>query len=720
MIQVLADVIKARVAQHENQDEVLDYFVLLHLHDLVQLFVSMLHHQLCLVVRKTRDPKLSQTRQRLDGSTADPNLKLNSGATFELLAVVEKAISAVHDSMVKIAREVELVRLGGNENSFSTSSIDGTAVPLFARLVADFDQKVEGVSDGLQKSLFTAALLLVRHLSKISHQNHAMDGDSEMEIVGPPKPLLQVKLIAHCMKAITLCDHRPKPTATTQALFQLSWCLFQEVLDSFGSVDAPKPKLRMASAVQLNPFLKELEHDQEGIGALFHLLVQRFRSPAYSKEATIRQEEACQVLRGLAAVAWNPDNAALCQRVMLTNNCSSRLRLLSLLGSQLLPLLQAQMEREESTSHMRGYVSVSNVTTEGQAEDKSLERSVAHRMWCLVLDFVSGLLRLREERDMESEADVWDFMSQAEPLMLAAVQPSSYQRLTRAVVAEHQALLRLLSALSGSASRRKHWRQAFPSNAVVLMEQSRQLLRRACVLLGSCSTEISRLRKERSQKGKSPNNKSVVGLSLIPKSPRSPRSPSAFTYAHQTLLHDHLQAVRNVEKRNLTEFHCGMEIELVEVVRLASILLTKWTSSLTDRDAILVVDGVRYVDEERLVPLLAFIPPSEARSMNSDPGLGHLSLAMDFMLDQLLAEEDSQPKHAKPFAVLRNAIDTCALLFLKTYLLHAELYELVKRDREELHHFFRQFNARLSGDNSGATVGVDAELLEQISKIVAG
>ncbi|GMF17535.1 unnamed protein product [Phytophthora lilii] len=734
MIQVLADVIKTRVMQHENQDEVLDYFVLLHLQNLVQLLVSMLHHQLCLVVRKTRDPKLSQTRQRLEGSNAD--LKLNAGATLELLAIIDKTTSAVRESIERIAREVELARLNGNDrsNTMSSSSSAMAAVPLIACLVANFEQKVETVTDGLHTSLFTAALLLVRHLSKINNQTVVVDGDTEMETSTPPRPLLQVKLIAHCMNAIRLCDNRPQPTTSTQALFQLSWCLFQEVLDSFSSVDAPfttKPKLRMSNAVQLNPFVKEffLEHDQQGIGALFHLLVQRFRPSSYSKEVAARQEEACQVLRGLVAVVWNPDNAELCQRVMLTDGktlrSSSRLRLLSMLATQLLPLLHAQMEREAATTKLRGYMVA---TSDDANEDKDFNRSRAHRMWCLVLDFVGGLLRLQTEATgIESDdADVWDFVSHAESLLLVAVQPTTCQRLTRAVVAEHQALLRFIGALSETTSRRKRWRQAFPANSVVLMEQSRQLLRRACVLLGSSLTEISRLRKEKVQKqksSKSASSKSVAGvgasLSLIPKSPRSPRSPSSFTYAHQTLLHDHLQAVREAEKRHLTEFHHDMEAELVEVVRLASSLLIKWTGSLTDRDAILVVNGVRYVDEEQLVPLLGFVPPSEARSMNSNPGLGHLTLAMDFMLDQLvLDDDDSQGEQtAKSKGVLTNAIDTCALLFLKTYLLYTEQYELVKRDRDELGHFFRQFNARLSGDKSGASVAVDAQLAQHIGKV---
>ncbi|ETM36618.1 hypothetical protein, variant [Phytophthora nicotianae] len=713
MVQVLADVIKIRVSQHENQDETLDYFVLVHLHDLIKLLVSMLHHQLCLVVRKTRDPKLSQTRHRLEGSN-DSNVKFDAATTYELLTVIEKTASAVHDSMTQIARELDLVRQGSNSNS-TLGSRELTSLPLLTRLVTDFEKKVEAVTDGLYTSLFTAALLLVRHLSKVNGHPSLHDGDADMESMSLPKPLLQVKLITHCMNVISLCDGRPTPTKPTQALFQLSWCLFQEVLDSFSSVDSSKPKLRMATAVQLNPFVKELEHDQHGIGALFHLLVQRFRPSSYSKEVAARQEEACQVLRGLTAVVWNPANIELCQRVMLKNN-SSRFRLLSLLATELLPLLQTQMEREETCSKLRGYVA----SLSDDMEERSVDRSVAHRMWCLVLDFVAGLLRMSSSVD---DADVWEFMSHAEALLLAAVQPSTCQRLTRAVVTEHQAVLRLLSALSGTASRRQRWRQAFPSNVVVLMEQSRQLLRRACVLLGSSSAEMTRLRKEKSQKQKvkSPT-KAIVGFgaSLTPKSPRSPRSPSAFTFAHQTLLHDQLQAVRETEKRKSTDFHRAMEVELVEIVRLSSLLLAKWTASLTDRDAILVVDGVRYVDEEQLVPLLAFIPPSEARSMKSNPGLGHLSLAMDFMLDQLLVDEDTQPKVAeKTKKVLANAIDSCALLFLKTYLLHTEQYELAKRDRDELKNFFRQFNARVDGDEGG-NVGADVQLLEHIGKIIAG
>ncbi|KAF4036930.1 hypothetical protein GN244_ATG11023 [Phytophthora infestans] len=704
MIQVLADVIKTRVSQHET----LDYFVLVHMRALVQLLVSMLHHQLCLVVRKTRDPKLSQTRQRLE-DTNDASIKFDAVMTLELLAVIDKTASAVHDS----------IRQGSNSNA-RLGAAELPVVPLDARLVTDVDRKIECVTDGLYTSLFTAALLLVRHLSKVHGQaSTSSDTDAEMESLSPPKPQLQVKLIGHCLNVIRVCDARPEPTQPTQTLFQLSWGLLQEMLDSLGSVDSLKPKLRMTTAVQLNPFVKELEHDRQGIGALFHLLVQRFRPASYSQQVTARQEEACQVLRGLTAVVWHSANTELCQRVMLKNNT----RLLSLLATELLPHLRTQMQREETGSKLRGYVSLSSEDADEAMEEKSLGRSWAHRMWCLVLDFVAGLLRMSSSTDAD-DADVWEFMAHAEVLLLAAVQPSPCQRLTRALVTEHQAVLRFLSALSGTASRRQRWRQAFPTNVVVLMEQSRQLLRRSCVLLGSSSAEMTRLRQEKAQKQKvkSPT-KAIVGFgaSLTPKSPRSPRSPSAFTFAHQTLLHDHLQAVGETEKRKFTAFHREMELELAETVRLSSLLLTKWTASLTDRDAVLVVDGVRYVDEEQLVPLLAFSPPSEARSMNSSPGLGHLSLAMNFMLDQLLPDEEAQAEVTeKTRKVLANGIDSCALLFLKTYLLHAEQYELAKRDRDELKNFFRQFIARLAGDEECTSVGVDVQLLEHIGKIIAG
>ncbi|RLN55073.1 hypothetical protein BBJ29_008230 [Phytophthora kernoviae] len=442
MIQVLADVIKTCVDQHENQDEVLDYFVLLHLYDLVQLLVSMLHHQLCLVVRKTRDPKLSQTRQRLETSDADPNLKLGAEATLVLLGIIEKTERAVRESMRQIARDVELARLNtrGGDNRMSAPAAMPTTVPLIARLVVDFERKVETVTEGLHTSLFTAGLLLVRHLRKINNNRsppsraaRMVDGDADMESATPSKSPLQVKMIAHCMNAISLCDAHSQPTMSTQALFQLSWSLFQEVLDSFGNTEA-KPKLRMANLIQVNPFVRELEHDQQGI---------------------------------------------------------------------VFP---------------------------------------SHR----------GHLDLR--------------------------RPSL------------------------SRTRR-------------------------------CCTNIYRL-------------------------------------------------------------------------------------ALTDRDAILVVDGVRYVDEEQLVPLLEFAPPSDTRSMTSSPGLGHLCIAMEFMLDQLALDASEAKK--KTNAVLTNAIDACALLFLKTYLLHVEQYELVKRDRSELNSFFRQFNARLSGDDSAASANVDSQLIQHISKIIAG
>ncbi|KAI9920265.1 hypothetical protein PsorP6_015988 [Peronosclerospora sorghi] len=707
LIRVLADVINTRVSQHE----ILDYFVLVHLHDLVKLLVSMLHHQLCLIVRKTRDPKLSRTRRRLEESSDDSNLKLKVDATQKLLAVVVKAITAVQNSIEQLSREVGLPRLS---QVVPQPSIECTSASLTAFLVANFEQKLESVIDRLFTSLFTAALLLVRHMSQIREQlPHSTTQATQMDTDSQPRPPLQVNLLGHCTKAIALCDDRKQPTKSSRALFQLSCCLFQEILDSLTSVDSKSSgvsMLRMATEIDLNPVIGELTLDQQGISALFHLLVQRFRPSSYSKEVAAKQKEACQILRGLVAVVWNS-----------TMYATSRLHVISMLGSQLVPLLQTQMEREEASSKLRGYtLSVcQDIKTDTSEVKEKLERSVAHRMWCLVLDFVAGLVRLQvEPSSVESDlVNLWDFISRAESLLLAAVTPIPSRRLTYASIAEHQALLRLLNALSGNVSRRKRWRHAFPTNTVILMEQSRQLLRRACVLLSSSSTEKFRQHPEIVHKpkseGKGTNTAILSSGGLASRSPQSPRSPSAFPYSHPSLLHDHLQAVLDVEKQRGAKFYHEMELELVEIVRLASFLLTKWTASSRDRNILVVLDGVCRVDEEQLLPLLDLIPPSEARSMNGSPGLGHLMLAMDFSLDQLLVEEDVQPE-ARTTLVLKNTLEACALLFLKTYLLYSEHYEVPKRDRGEFKKYVRKLNARLGDRDS---VGVDLRLLQHIEKV---
>ncbi|CAI5726532.1 unnamed protein product [Hyaloperonospora brassicae] len=722
MIRVLADVIEASVDQHGNQGEVLDYFVLLHLHGLVQLLVSMLHHQLCLVVRKTYDPKLSQTRQRFEGSEPHFGLKLDARATLQLLSLVDKTVSAVHDSVKRVAREADIVGHDAINQSMSTSVELATSVPLISRLVTDFEQSLKSVTDGLLTLLVTAALLLVRHLNKISgHLSHSAKRETEAKGVLTTKALVPMKWIAHCVNVFTLCNDREEQTRSSQALFQLSWCLWQEVVDNYGNSNAPLVGVsepRMMNVMQLNPFVMDMEYEQQGIRAVLHLLVQRFRPLSPSKQVSASQEDACQVLRGLAAVVWNPANSA---------RPSFCLRLISLLTAQLLPLLRSRMEREEATSKLRGYIlQKSDDVMTGQLEDNiHLQRSVAHEMWCLVLDIVSGLLHLHAEYTVvgSDKLDVWEFMSSAESLLLAAVEPSTCPRLTRATIAEHQSLLQLLSGLSRSASTRKCWRQAFPTSAVVLMEQSRQLLRHACVLLGSSSTKDNRYYSEKVewQNGSRSANNAIVsyGKNRSSKSPRSPRSPSAFPYACETLLHEQLHAVRDVEKREVRAFHREMETELVKVVRFASLLLSKWTASPTDRGAVLVVGGVRCVDEEQLVPLLAFAPPSEARSRNGSPSLGHLSLAMDFILDRLLAKEDPQLglQTVEMRMGLANAMNACALLFLKTCCLYAEQYELVKRDRDEFSSFFRRFHARIHEDETGATSAVDMQLLQHIDLV---
>ncbi|KAL7999029.1 hypothetical protein Plhal703r1_c26g0107031 [Plasmopara halstedii] len=692
LIQVVADVIKSRMQQHQVNNDPLDYFVMVHLQILVKLLVSMLHHQMCLVLCKTCDPKLSQTRQRLKVHGTDSSLRFDTKTTLELLTVIERTTAAVHDSKEQITSEFEVVRIGSKSKTTFESLM---AVSVFCRLVKDLENKVESLLTDLFTSLFTAALMLIRHLNEMP--NKVTDQNSEMVSVSLPEPLFQAKFIGHSTRVITSCNDWK---SSSQVLCQLSCFLLIEVLDRVGNLGTRKLKLLLGNEADLTPFVKELEH-QQGITTLLHLLMQSFRPALYTKDVAARQEDACYVLHGLVAIVWNSSNAELCRRVMLQDgNTRVSNWLFILLATKLLPLLQAQMIREESNTNLRGYVSSDDQMTE------EFNRSMAHRMWCLVLDFVGGLLRLSRNVDA-NDASVWEFLSYAEPLILAGVESANSRRLTRAVIAEHQALLRFLNGLSGSAWRRQRWRQAFPTSLVVLMEQCRQFLRRACVLLGNSSSEIPRKRKDVSPMKTKALGRAVVGF-LPPKSPRSPRSPSAFTLVRQTLLLEHLQAVSEIEKQELTQFYQEMEAELLETVQLSSLLFVKWTASLTESVAVVVVNGVRHVDEEQLVPLLEFIPPSDAQSMNSRLGLGHLCLAMDFMLDQLEMANDLSKR-----SMVANAINVSALLFMKTYLLHAELYELVKRDCDELKTFIRQLRDRVSEIDAAE---IDAQLFEHISK----
>ncbi|TDH67089.1 hypothetical protein CCR75_007314 [Bremia lactucae] len=684
MIQMLVNVIEIRVKRFDTQDKTLDYFMLIYFRDLTQLLISMLHHQLCIAT--TIEMKSFQTRQHSEMSSTDSDLQLDANTTLDVLAVIEKMMCLVHASIKQETRDLQIS--SGN----STLSDKLTVVPLLCRIITNFASKVDIVATDMHASLFIVTLLLVRHWRKLSTQTTGFDDN-----VSPFKPLLQAKLIGHCKAVIDLYHERKHFEQSVQSLYQLSCCLFQEILSSCGFADSHKSPLSMG--IVTSPLFKKLEHELEGLDTFFHLLVQQLRLGSFEKEDIARHEAVYHVLQGLTAVVWDPANGELCRHVML-HNIKSRpsTGLLTILAIELLPVLQDQMKREATNSKLRGYVK--------SGTDK-LQRSMAHRMWCLVLNFVSGLLCMSTRLDV---AYVWVFMSHAEPLLLAAIEPGNCSRLTRAIVAEHQAYLRFLYGLSKTAVTRRSWRQAFPKNFVVLMEQSRHLLRRACVLLSTLSFEKSRLCKEKSQKQHS-RGSGKAGVKL----PKSPRSPSSFPLVHEDLLHDQLQAVDAKDKQEVTQFRRAMEAELVEIVRISSLMLVKWTASITDRDAILVVNGVRYVDEEQLVPLLSFDPPSEARSMDSSPSLGHLGLAMKFIFDELLMGNEmtsTTPKKGKE--VMENAMDACALLFLKTYMLHLEQYELADRDCKEFKTLFSQLCARLC---SVENVGFDKDLLNHIGKV---
>lgn len=695
MIQVLSDIIFAR--QKNEADSSLDYFGLEHLHLIVELLVSMLHHQLCQVVQKTRDPKFSQTRQRQQRTQS----RLTVQKSLSLLRLVEKTAQNVELSLAK------------NKSDFDVESLMDSGVgdaagkqSLWKRLAGDFITKIDAIGVKLRTSLLTASLLLVRHIVAV----HA-DGNraSESRIDDPQdSSILQVKLVHHCMSSIKLCDkHQDSPAL--RELFQVSWCLFQEILDGFVHITATAAlgqRVRLDSFVTLRPLLTLLEHEQNGLAALFEVLIQRFRVKKSVGEDTRvdrrgTQEQALIVLSGLTTVIWNAKNRDICRRIMV-NSATSELRLLPLLATRLIPLLRAQMEQEDAATGLHGYM----LTEEG-----ALERSVAHRMWCALLGFAAGLLKLLSPADQTRFGDpsdnaVWEFLAHGEPLMLAALRPEA--RLTRARIDEQEAILRFLNAVSSVDDKKHQWKQGLPHNFALLMEQSRLLLRRSCVLLGSSHSETKKIRQKKSV------SKTVAGLATSPLA-AARASLSSFSFSHQTLLHEHLHAVRTDEKRHLTEFYRSTEVRLAEIARQSSSLLLKWTAGLTSQDSIAVVNGVRLIDEEKLVPLLTFTAPNRAMSMSCDPCLGHLCIAMDFLVDQL--EHDQRHGDATAAVVFGNTVDICALLFLKTYLLHSEQFESPKSEVDDTHDFFQRLNERVSKGGSELQSHVDQKLLQIIEQV---
>ncbi|KAF1325172.1 hypothetical protein FI667_g9425, partial [Globisporangium splendens] len=703
MIQVLSDVISARQA-----DSSLDYFALAHLQHLVELLVSMLHHQLCLVVQKTRDPRYSHTRQRKQLNES----RLTLQKSLKLLSLVENTTHNVDLSVNKIKSDMDVKALLGADEM----QPDRTR-GLWQRLAGDFTEKIDSVGVKLRTSLLTASLLLVRHIVAVRKNEPELSSPglrSGERDEAQATSILQVKLIHHCMNSIKVCDQHAD-NVSLRELFQVSWCLFQEILDGFvhTTTTARNQKLRLDSYVTLRPLVTLLEHEQNGLTALFEILIQRFRlkasqsgTPEARAEQRNKQGQALNVLKGLTAVVWNSKNRDLCQRVMVDSS-TSELRLLPLLATQLIPLLRAQMEQEQSGSGHHGYV-----LSDATGEESVHERSVAHEMWCTFLRFVAGLLKLlsaeQQIRFGHQEGNViWEFIAHGEPLMLSALHPQT--RLTRARVEEQLSILCFLSAVSGADETKKQWKQGLPRNFALMMEQSRLMLRRACVLLGSSLSETKKLQQRKTA------SKSIVGIAT---SPSAASSLSSFSFSHQTLLHEHLQAVQADDKRHLTEFYRTMEIELAEVARQTSFLLMKWTANFASQDSMVVIDGARYIDEEKLLPLLTFTPPNQALSMSCEPCLGHLCVVMEFLIAQLehYAETSKHPSNASPLA-FGNTVNTCALLFLKTYLLHNEQYEVSKDDQDEFKSFFQRLNERISSAGVSVQAHVDCDLLRHIEQV---
>ncbi|TYZ69349.1 hypothetical protein PybrP1_008911 [[Pythium] brassicae (nom. inval.)] len=753
MIQVLSDILSLRQQQSEA-DASLDFVGLEHLRLLVELLVSMLHHQLCHVVHKTRDPKLSQTRRRPQRAQS----RLTTHTSLGLVRLVEKTAQTV---------ELSLANSGDADTDAMFDTDDARDSVEWKRLVGDVRAKTDAVGVQLRTSLLTASLLLVRHVASV--------GDSTAKDA-QDWSLVLVKLVHHCMRSIKLCDARPD-SAALRELFHVSWSLLQEILDGFVSLTTASTALgqrvRLDSFVALGPLVALLEHEHDGLAALFDVLIQRFRE----KKTTTRgsddnsnarvdhraaQEQALVVLTGLTAVIWNPTNRKLWRRVLMTS-APSELRLLPLLATRLVPLLRAQMAAEDAATGLHGYAFTA---------DGALERSVAHRMWCALLGFAAGLLQLLPPADdrvrsfrvvsvagvgggfpspsdsCRSATAVWEFLAQSESLLLAALRPET--RLTSARVDEQVAALRFLNAVSGAAETKTQWKQGLPRSFALLMEQSRLLLRRACVLLGSSHSETTRLRQKKTQGTLSATAKGMkkagVTTGRVTSSLAAAQaSLASFSFAHQTLLHEHLQAVVVAEKRHLPAFYRASERRLAEVARQASALLLAWTAGLAARDAVAVVGGVRVVDAETLVPLLAFEAPARATSLSCEPSLGHLCLTIGFLVDQLeqracdaddeeeekaegdercggddaaAAEDDNDDTRAVTEA-FGNTVDVCAVLFLKTFVLQSEQAAAPTSDVDDTRAFFQRLNARIRKGGRRLQSRVDQQLLETIEQVSA-
>lgn len=690
MIQVLSDILYANNQQHE-EGAPMDYFTLVHLQYLVELLVSMLHHQFCIVVQKTRDPRYSHTRLRESQTTT----RLNVPTSLKLLDLLEKTTHHVITAIIDIECGLDT----STSRYLGTRQASAHAI-IWKKLVNTFDSQAANLALRLRSSLLSASLLLVRHMVAIQYEDpyrpSRIPGASSESFMAA---VLQVKWVGHCMDTIRLCDSElmtKHASESNRTLFQVSWCLLQELVDGF-DLFKNHEKRHSDGIVALRPLILLLEHEQNGLRSLFHILIRQFqKSSKLVDQVMAKEKEANRVLEGLTAVIWNVNNHDLCHRVFLSG--PSDLRIVQLISTDLIPLLRTKMEQEEGEMNAAGACGLRGYASASYDGPLTYERSAAHQMWCTTVNFVAGLIHLQKIQQVDSQkSGVWDFVAQAEPLFMSALLPLA--QLSSAVIEEQQAVLRLFHEISAIPFMQKQWRLGFPTTFVRLMERSRMLFRRSCVLLVS-PTESKPITPRKSRI-------SIVRSSIVSLGNTSTPASSALsgTYAQQTLLHEHLRAVTVTQKRNLSTFYAEMQIALVEIVRQSSFLLLNWTSGVSD--STLVVGGARCIDEEKLIPLLAFLPASEAKSMGSEPCLGHLCLAMSFMLDKLESANDddktssvARPKTSYSSVAIGNGLNSCVLLFLKTYLLHVEQYEYSKEQRDELQDSMKRMNERVGALSS--------------------
>lgn len=699
MIRVLADVLVARLdraeAEAEMGDAALDYCMLVHISELVTLLASMLHHQFCRIIQKTRNPRFSQTQQRSDrGGT-----KMTIQKCHSLLVIIEKVLQCVDRSIRQHNNGMEV---DGAEDA------GDSALAMWKTLVVNVEERLGSLNVHMRTELAAAGILLIHHMTKIRSSTSSSPQQQRVPENSPSASLLvYVRLAHHSLGSLKLCDSLPH-SPSTETLFNVNWGLFRELFDKISANAASGPqskqKIVLDSGELWWSYVQGLEREHDGIGALFQMLGQWVRGKTGS-DAGHQHRQACQVLNGLSAIVWNSENRDLCRRVI---GSQSRLRLFRFFATEILPTVASNLDEESKQSGVRGYWKNQTVNADGEiTKSDKLERSTMHSIWCSTVDFIAGLMRLENSRISANDdylAGIWEFLSHAETQLLSSFHPPT--RFTLALVIEHQSILRLMVALSSNEHRRKEWRQAFPRSCAILMEQSRQLLKRSSLLLGSSSAAASGKDQEAKKAGPRGSIASRRSSTAAPSSTSALIPFASLPYAHKTLLHEQIQPIEALDEHRLTAYYELVEAELVEIVRLSSLLLTSWTPSLVSADATVVVGGVRYLDDERLIPLLSFGPPSEAMTTNSELSLGHLCHSIDFLLSRLVdAPENLQ---------WGNTINSSGLLFFKTLLLHAELYEHSTKDKNEFSNFFAKVDERL---REHPVAGVDAELFELLTAV---